>query len=146
MAARILSFANISAASAALFTAASIWVFVDREPAQHVILQLARLPSDADPQSRELEPAELLDNRLQPVVAARGPAGAHPQTSQRQIRIVDDDEHVRRRELVKTRHSRTAHPLRFMKVVGSASSTPSPISAIFAARAFHFEWFFNVTR
>ena len=32
-----------------------------------------------------------------------------------------------------------------MNVVGSASNTPSPMSAIFAARAFHFAWFFNVT-
>ena len=68
-----------------------------------MILQLARLPPDADAQSRELDGAQFLNDRLQPVVAAGRSARAHPQTPQRKIRIVDDDQHVRRRELVERR-------------------------------------------
>ena len=41
--------------------------------------------------------------------------------------------------------SRTAEPLRFMNVVGSASSTPSPMPESFTDRAFHFVEFLNLT-
>src|SRR5687767_11487867 len=66
-----------------------------------MILQLTRLPSDADPQSRKLDRAELLNDRLQPVVTASRSARAQSQSSQRQIRIVDDDEQIGGREFVK---------------------------------------------
>jgi len=111
-----------------------------------MILQLTRLASDAHAQSRKLDRAQFLDDRLQPIVPAGRPARPHPQASQWEVRVVDDDEHIRRPELVKRAISRTAQPLRFMNVVGSASSIPSPISATFAARAFHFACAFNVTR
>ena len=110
-----------------------------------MIFQLARLTSDADAQSRKLDGAQLLDHRLQPVVSAGRSARPQPQAPQRQVRIVHDNEHIRGRELVKAGDLANGQPLKFMKVVGSASNTPSPMSGIFATRAFQLPRSFNVT-
>src|SRR5688572_11576134 len=68
-----------------------------------MILQLTLLPSDADAQSRELDGAQFLNNRLQPVVTTGRAARAQPQPPQGKVRIVDHNQHVRRRKLVEGR-------------------------------------------
>ena len=77
---------------------------------------------DADPQPRKLVRAELLDDRLQPVVAAgrsaRRATAAVPAADPHRRTMTSRSDGA---TLWNAASSRTAHPLRFMNVVGLAS-------------------------
>jgi hypothetical protein len=58
--------------------------------------------ANADTQPRDLLRAEMLDHRLQPLMAAGSAAGAQPEFAQRKRHVIEDDERFRRGNLVKT--------------------------------------------
>ena len=74
------------------------------EPREHVVREvpLRIAAPDADPQSRKVG-TDMLDHRLETVVSAGRSQLPHAKSAQRQIHIVDDDQHVGRVDLDRTR-------------------------------------------
>ncbi len=100
----MFSFTNTSAASAARFTAASICGFSSesKRPSTWLFSSPSCLPTPTRNLGISLV-AELLDDRLQPVVTARRAARPQAQSPKRQVRIVVNDEQIVWCELVKRR-------------------------------------------
>ena len=97
------------------------------------------LAADPDPQPGIIPRAQMLLDRLQPVMPAAAAARPQPELAQRQIRIIHHHQQPRQRPPGNNSTTApTASPLEFMNVCGSHSSTRRPPRSARASRALNF--------